>query len=176
MPKKGIFHVLPLPVQEAPQVLQRYSRVYSYNSPYKKALRQNEKHLYVFRMTIDHIAIFVRDLEKTKDFYVKHFNAIPNNKYRNSKTLLETYFLSFDSGARIEIMSRPDLSESSKKLLRTGLIHLSFKLGSKELVDSKVEQLQSEGYKIINNPRITGDGYYEACISDNEGNLIEIIA
>lgn len=127
-------------------------------------------------MKIDHVAIFVRDLEATKNFYVKYFNATPNNKYRNNKTLLETYFLSFDSGTRLEIMSRPDLFEGSNELLRTGLIHLSFKLGSEKLVDSKVKQLESDGYKIISNPRTTGDGYYEACVSDNEGNFIEIIA
>ncbi len=127
-------------------------------------------------MIIDHIAIFVRDLETTKNFYVKYFNAAVNNKYRNNKTLLETYFLTFDSGARIEIMSRPDLSQGSKELLRTGLIHIAFKLGSKELVDSKVKQLESDGYKIISNPRVTGDGYYESCIVDNEGNFIEIVA
>lgn len=90
--------------------------------------------------------------------------------------MLETYFLSFDSGTRLEIMSRPDLFEGSNELLRTGLIHLSFKLGSEKLVDSKVKQLESDGYKIISNPRTTGDGYYEACVSDNEGNFIEIIA
>ncbi len=127
-------------------------------------------------MKIDHVAIFVRNLEATKNFYVKYFNAAANNKYRNNKTLLETYFLSFDSGTRLEIMSRPDLFEGSNELLRTGLIHLSFKLGSEKLVDSKVKQLESDGYKIISNPRTTGDGYYEACVSDNEGNFIEIIA
>lgn len=127
-------------------------------------------------MKIDHVAIFVRDLEATKNFYVKYFNATPNSKYRNNKTLLETYFLSFNSETRIEIMSRPDLFEGSKELLRTGLIHLSFKLGSKELVDSKVKQLESDGYKIISIPRTTGDGFYEACVSDNEGNSIEIVA
>ncbi|WYJ06553.1 VOC family protein [Opitutia bacterium KCR 482] len=127
-------------------------------------------------MKIDHVAIFVRNLEATKNFYVKYFNAAVNNKYRNNKTLLETYFLSFDSGTRLEIMSRPDLFEGSNELLRTGLIHLSFKLGSEKLVDSKVKQLESDGYKIISNPRTTGDGYYEACVSDNEGNFIEIIA
>lgn len=135
-----------------------------------------ERILYAFLMIIDHTAIFVRDLETTKNFYVKYFNAAVNNKYRNNKTLLETYFLTFDSGARIEIMSRPDLSEGSKELLRTGLIHIAFKLGSKELVDSKVKQLESDGYKIISNPRVTGDGYYESCIVDNEGNFIEIVA
>ena len=127
-------------------------------------------------MKIDHIAIFVRNLEATKEFYVKYFNAIPNQKYRNPKTLLETYFLSFDSGARIEIMSRPDLSELQPELLKIGLAHFAFKLGSKESVDAKVAQLKADGYKIVGNPRTTGDGYYEACVSDNEGNLIEIIA
>lgn len=130
----------------------------------------------LFRMTIDHIAIYVRDLEASKCFYIKYFNAVPNKKYRNPKTLLETYFLSFDSGTRIEIMSRPDLKDIPVENLKTGLIHLAFKLGSKDLVDEKVEQLKTDGYEIVGNPRITGDGYYEACVSDNEGNFIEIVA
>ena len=127
-------------------------------------------------MTMDHIAIYVRDLEAAKNFYVKYFNAVSNAKYRNPKTLLETYFLSFDSGARIEIMTRPDLTDASKEAFRTGFIHLAFKLGSKELVDAKTRQLEADGYKIVSMPRTSGDGYYEACISDGEGNLIEIIA
>lgn len=127
-------------------------------------------------MTVDHIAIYVGNLEAAKNFYVKYFNAVPNNKYRNPKTSLETYFLSFDSGTRIEIMSRPNLTATPAEPLRIGFNHLAFKVGSRELVDAKVEQLKTDGYKIIGNPRITGDGYYEACISDNEGNFIEIIA
>lgn len=127
-------------------------------------------------MTVDHIAIYVGNLEAAKNFYVKYFNAIPNNKYHNPKTSLETYFLSFDSGARLEIMSRPNLAAAPTSPLRRGIIHLAFKLGSRELVDAKTEQLRTDGYKIISNPRITGDAYYEACVSDNEGNFIEIIA
>lgn len=127
-------------------------------------------------MTVDHIAIYVGNLEAAKNFYVKYFNAVHNNKYHNPKTSLETYFLSFDSGARLEIMSRPNLAAAPTTPLRRGIIHLAFKLGSRELVDAKVEQLRTDGYNIISNPRITGDGYYEACVSDNEGNFIEIIA
>lgn len=127
-------------------------------------------------MKVDHIAIYVRNLEDAKNFYVKYFNAKPNNKYHNPKTLLETYFLSFDSDTRIEIMTRPNLKDMSVEPFRAGLIHLAFKLGSKELVNAKVEQLKLDGYQIITTPRTSGDGYYEACISDGEGNFIEIIA
>ncbi len=127
-------------------------------------------------MKIDHIAIYVRDLETTKNFYIKYFGATPNNKYRNPKTQLETYFLSFDDGTRFEIMSRPDLSDTNKELLKTGLIHLALKIGLKELVDKKTAQLELDGYKVISYPRTSGDGYYESCIADPEGNFIEIIA
>ncbi len=127
-------------------------------------------------MKIEHIAIYVKDLEATKNFYIKYFGATKNNKYRNPNTQLETYFLTFADGARLEIMTRPNLPDGNKELFRTGLIHLAFKIGTKELVDKKTAQLKSDGYKVISQPRTSGDGYYESCVADPEGNFVEIIA
>lgn len=127
-------------------------------------------------MTIEHVAIYVNDLQRAKNFYEKYFNASSNEKYSNPKTKLETYFLSFESGARLEIMTRPKLARPCENNLRAGIIHLSFKLGSKEAVDSLTSQIQKDGFKIVSNPRTSGDGYYESCIADPEGNLVELLA
>ncbi len=127
-------------------------------------------------MFIDHVAMYVNDLEKTKEFFEKFFNANSNEMYHNKNTGLKTYFLSFENGARLEIMTRPNMKESEKELIQTGLIHLAFKVGSKEKVDILTEKLAQAGYKVLSGPRTTGDGYYESCILGPENNQIEIVA
>ena len=125
-------------------------------------------------MKIEHIAMYVTDIESVKDFFVKYFGAKANSGYHNFKTDFRSYFLSFDEGARIEIMHRPQMSDSVKDINRTGYIHIAFSLGSAENVDRLTSKLQSDGYEVISGPRTTGDGYYESCIIDLEGNQIEL--
>lgn len=125
-------------------------------------------------MRIEHIAMYVNDLEKTKDFFVKYFNAISNEGYHNQKTDFRSYFLSFEDGARLEIMKKPQMEDGEKSLNRTGYIHIAFSLGGKEAVDELTEKLKKDGYTIASGPRTTGDGYYESCIVGIEGNQIEI--
>ncbi|MBN1892345.1 MAG: VOC family protein [Clostridiales bacterium] len=125
-------------------------------------------------MRIDHLAIYVFDPDGMKDFYVTYFGAVPNKKYRNPRTGLETYFLTFDGGTRIEIMSRPDLSQREKLEYSTGFAHLAFGVGRRENVDRLTERLHVDGYTIVGQPRVTGDGYYESIVLDPEGNRIEI--
>lgn len=125
-------------------------------------------------MRIEHIALYVNDLEAAKDFFVKYFGAIPNDGYHNLNTDFRSYFLSFDSGSRLEIMNRPSMDHLEKTMQRTGYIHLAFSVGSKERVDEVTSELEKGGYKVISGPRTTGDGYYESCIIGIEGNQIEI--
>ena len=126
-------------------------------------------------MKIDHVAIYVNNLEKTKKFYVKYFQAKTNEKYHNKNTGLQTYFLSFpDSETRLEIMTRPGLSARENKAMNEGFIHLAFSVGSKGKVDELTEKLVKDGYKCLSGPRTTGDGYYESVVEDCEGNFIEI--
>lgn len=125
-------------------------------------------------MKIEHIALYVTDLEGMKKFYEVYFSAKSNDKYHNPTTGLETYFLSFDEGSRLELMTRPNMVLQEKPLFRTGITHLTFSTGSKELVDQLTQQLKNDGYEIISGPRTTGDGYYESCVLDPEGNQIEI--
>ena len=127
-------------------------------------------------MRIEHIAMYVNDLEKTKEFFVKYFNAISNEGYHNKITDFRSYFLSFDDGVRLEIMNKPHMLDDEKGLNRTGFIHIAFSLGSKEAVDILTERMKNDGYNVISGPRTTGDGYYESCIIGIEGNQIEITA
>ena len=125
-------------------------------------------------MYIEHIAMYVNDLEKTRDFFIKYLGAKSNDLYHNQKTNFKSYFLSFDNGARLEIMNKPDLVDDEKSLQRTGYIHIAFSVGSKEKVDTLTEELKSQGYTVVSGPRTTGDGYYESCIIGIEGNQIEL--
>ncbi|MDM8143277.1 VOC family protein [Megamonas hypermegale] len=127
-------------------------------------------------MKIDHVAMYVWDLEGAKEFFVRFFQAKPNDMYHNPKTGLKTYFLSFDDSSRLEIMNRPDMKEKPLDIFYQGLIHLSFKLGSKEKVDELTKKLHEAGYEVLSGPRVTGDGYYESCILAFENNLLELVA
>ena len=123
---------------------------------------------------IEHIAMYVNDLEGAKEFFEKYFNAKSNEKYNNIKTGFQSYFLSFDGGARLEIMSKPNVEEDNKYLIKTGYSYLAFSVGNREKVDNLTAQLKSDGFSVISGPRETGDGYYESCVLGFENNQIEI--
>ena len=126
-------------------------------------------------MKIEHIAIWTKDIEGMKKFYIKFFKMISNQKYINEKKKFNSYFLSFENGARIELMNRPDITElHDKSEIKLGLTHFTISVGNKEKVDQLTDQIRENGYDVIGEPRMTGDGYYESVISDPEGNLIEI--
>ena len=125
-------------------------------------------------MRIEHVAMYVEDLEKTKDFFIKYFEANAGERYYNPKTELQSYFLSFEDGARLEIMQKPRVSNVRKELARTGYIHLAVSVGSREKVDALTKRLEEDGYKVVSGPRVTGDGYYESCVLGIEDNQIEI--
>ena len=125
-------------------------------------------------MKIEHIAMYVKDLEKTKTLFEIYLNEREKAGYYNPKTDFRSYFLSFDDGARLEIMNKPQMQDSPKALTQTGYIHIAFSVGSKEKVDELTAKLKEDGYEIISGPRITGDGYYESCVVGIEGTQIEI--
>lgn len=125
-------------------------------------------------MKIEHIAMYVNDLEAAKMFFEKYFGAKANDGYHNAKTNFRSYFLTFEDGARLEIMNKPLLADSEKGLQRTGYNHIAFSVGSKEKVDQLTGRLKKDGYRVESEPRTTGDGYYESCVIGIEGNQIEI--
>lgn len=125
-------------------------------------------------MKIEHIALYANDLEGARKFFMKYLGAQSNDGYHNPRTNFRSYFLSFDDGARLEIMNKPEMTDLPKDLVRTGYTHIAFSVGSKEKVDALTAQLKSDGYEIVSGPRTTGDGYYESCIVAIEGNQIEI--
>jgi len=127
-------------------------------------------------MKIHHIAIYVHDLEKTKAFYETYFGGQTNTQYHNPKTGLKTYFLSFEGDCNLEIMEKPGIPIAEHSTEHTGYTHLAFSLGDPESVDRLTDRLRKDGYTVFSEPRTTGDGYYESCVSDPDGNRIEIVA
>lgn len=125
-------------------------------------------------MRIEHVAMYVNDLEAARDFFIKYLGASSNDGYHNQKTGFRSYFLSFSDGARLEIMNKPQMDDAEKTLARTGLIHIAFSVGSRERVDDLTEELKRDGYEVVSGPRTAGDGYYESCVIGIEGNQIEI--
>lgn len=125
-------------------------------------------------MKIEHIAMYVNDLEAARDFFIKYLGATSNDGYHNADTGFRSYFVSFDDGARIEIMNKPKMDDASKSLNRTGYAHIAFSVGSSKEVDRLTRLLSEDGFEVISGPRTTGDGYYESCIVAIEKNQIEI--
>jgi len=125
-------------------------------------------------MKIDHVALYVKDLEGVKAFFVQYFNATAGGKYHNRKTGFQSYFLSFAAGARLEIMTREEVTPADGAPYPAGYHHLSFSVGSPEAVDRFTDTLRQAGYAVVSGPRTTGDGYYESCVAGPEGLLVEI--
>ena len=108
-------------------------------------------------MKIEHIALYVKDLETARSFFVKYMGAKSNEGYHNLKTGFRSYFLSFGDGARLEIMNNPEMLDFSKEFARTGYAHIAFSVGSKEKVDALTAELKADGYEVVSGPRTTGD-------------------
>ena len=127
-------------------------------------------------MRIEHIAMYVNNLEKEKEFFETYFHAKAGEKYVHKEIGFSSYFLEFQDGARLELMHNTEMDDIEKYRRRTGFIHIAFTVGTKADVDRITEKIKNEGYEVISAPRTTGDGYYESCILDSEGNQIEITA
>lgn len=124
-------------------------------------------------MKITHIAVYSKDLEKSKEFYTKYFNGTSNNKYENSEGF-SSYFVTYNSGANLEIMSHVLLEEREPKDKVNGWSHIAFSVGTAEKVVELTERIVSDGFELLSPPRRTGDGYFESCVSDPDGNRVEI--
>lgn len=134
-------------------------------------------------MKIEHLAVYVSDLEAVREFFVTYFGARTNDLYHNPVTNFRSYFLSFDdaqgenstpSNARLELMQRPDVTETTNGGDRLGYHHMAISVGSKEAVDKLTQRLHTDGYEVLSGPRTTGDGYYESSVRVIEDILIEI--
>lgn len=124
---------------------------------------------------IHHIAIWTFRLEEMKEFYTRYFNGTSNEKYVNPKKGFESYFLRFEGGTDLELMSRPDVQNLPIEENRLGLTHLAFAFDSREAVLQQTELLRSAGYSIVGEPRTSGDGYFESVVLDPDGNRIECV-
>ncbi len=129
-------------------------------------------------MRIDHVAVWTFNLEGLRNFYIHYFDASSSEVYYNHSKEFQSYFLTFDGDCRLEIMEMPNVPKSKNDSLKqfTGLTHFAVNAGSRSQVDQITDQLRKDGFKVIGEPRITGDGNYESIILDPDGNRVEIIA
>ncbi|MBD2752672.1 VOC family protein [Spirosoma validum] len=128
-------------------------------------------------MSIEHVAIWVHDLERMRSFYETYFGATANSRYMNTQKKFASYFLSFPHGGpRLEIMQMPGIREAPKDgpSQWMGYAHVACSVGSETAVDTLTNQLRTDGYTIVDGPRRTGDGYYESVVLDPEQNRIEV--
>lgn len=127
-------------------------------------------------MKIEHVAVWAKDIELLKSFYERYFGAQFNDKYINPSKGFSSYFLNFESGARLEVMQMESVPDSINNPYDqfTGYIHLAFSVGTEEKVDALTAKLAEDGFEVLDGPRRTGDGYYESTVLDPENNRIEI--
>lgn len=158
------------------EMLRQYIRSYGYHGErIADSIAFWAPHAKETHVRIEHLAMYVNDLESTKTFFERYFDAsCPGELYHNPTTGFRSYFLTFEDGARLEIMNKELMEDPKKTPARTGFIHVAFSVGSRERVDELTAQLREDGYEVLSGPRTTGDGYYESCIAGPEGNQIEI--
>jgi lactoylglutathione lyase len=127
-------------------------------------------------MRIEHVALWTKDIERLRSFYETYFQASAGPRYVNERKQFTSYFLSFASGARLELMTVPHLvaANGDPRSPPTGYAHLALSVGSQEAVDALAERFRRDGHPVIDGPRRTGDGYYECVVLDPEGNRLEI--
>jgi lactoylglutathione lyase len=127
-------------------------------------------------MRIEHLAIWAKDIEAMRTFYMKYFGATSNDRYVNPTKQFQSYFLSFGTGCRLELMQKPSIPDNLNNGEATGITHFAMSVGSESAVNELTEKLRSDGFSIVGEPRWTGDGYYESVVLDTEGNRVEIVA
>ncbi|SMP59818.1 VOC family protein [Anoxynatronum buryatiense] len=127
-------------------------------------------------MRIEHVAMWTQNIEIMKTFYIDYFGGIAGDKYNNPRKSFESYFITFDSGARLELMQMPAvlLASGDTNHQYIGLAHIAISVGSIEKVKGLTDELMKAGYTVISEPRYTGDGYYESCVLDPDGNRLEL--
>ena len=125
---------------------------------------------------IEHIAVWTDDIDRLADFYARHLGASIGPRYTNPAKGFESRFLSFEGGARLELMRTTALQPvvHVPGVQRMGLTHVALSVGSEHRVDELTEQLRNAGYGIVDGPRHTGDGYYESVVLDPDGNRLEL--
>jgi lactoylglutathione lyase len=130
------------------------------------------------KMQIEHLALWVQDLEAMKDFYLNYFDVVSGPKYKNGNKRFTSYFINFgESRTRLELMTDPNIQPyEGKRGYGMGLAHFAISLGGKDKVDALTERLRKDNFTIFSEPRTTGDGYYESVVLDPEGNYVEISA
>ncbi|MBE8951471.1 MAG: VOC family protein [Quinella sp. 3Q1] len=127
-------------------------------------------------MNIEHVAIYVNNLEVEKNFFVKYFGAKASEKYTNFQGDFKSYFLTFDNGSRFEIMHRQSMIDPKKAKYRSGYHHIAIQVGDRKAVDELTQLMEDDGVYIVAAPRKTGDGYYASIVADPEDNEIELLA
>jgi lactoylglutathione lyase len=127
-------------------------------------------------MRIEHVAIWTSRLDELTAFYVRFFGAEAGSLYRSARRPFESCFLTFASGARLELMRIPDLPPGGGPDPRAGLAHLAISVGGAAEVDRLTAEIAAAGHPVHSAPRTTGDGYYESVVLDPDGNVVEITA
>ena len=124
---------------------------------------------------LEHVGVWVADIDAVAAFYVQYFDARVGGLYENPRKGFKSRFLTFGSGARLEIMTRGSVTERAL-IEQLGIAHVALCVGDEAAVDALAARFIADGRPPDSGPRRTGDGYYECVVRDPEGNRVEIAA
>jgi lactoylglutathione lyase len=125
-------------------------------------------------MNVAHVALWTSDLDRASDFYRDAFGAEVGPTYHSERRPgFLSRFARLATGPSIELMSLPNLEPQTSDAPRIGWAHIAISLGTEDAVIGLATRMKLEG-ALISGPRWTGDGYFEAVISDPDGNLVEV--
>lgn len=107
-------------------------------------------------MKIGNVGIFVKDLEGAKNFFIDYFGAEVHAVYNEEENNYYSYIMKVGEGAKLELMTKPEIVDEKKDPNRTGFVHICIKVDSREKLDDIIGKIKADGYHIFYEPATTG--------------------
>jgi lactoylglutathione lyase len=127
-------------------------------------------------MQLEHFAIWTSQLDVLKDFYEKYFGGRAGAKYVDSTGRFSSYFITFPTGAKLEIMQLPEVQprQHDQRYPVSGYTHMAFRVNTPDEVKILTQLLCQDGFKLEKPLQWTADGFYESAVFDPDQNIVEI--
>ena len=107
-------------------------------------------------MKISNVGIFVKDLEGAKNFFINYFGAEVHAVYNEEENRYYSYIMKMGEGAKLELMTKPEIVDEKKDPNRTGFVHICVKVDSREKLDEIIAKIKADGYHIFYEPATNG--------------------
>ena len=123
-------------------------------------------------MKIGNVGIFVKDLEGAKNFFMDYFGAEVYATYNEEENHYYSYIMKLGEGAKLELMTKPEIVDQPKDPNRTGFVHICIKVDSREKLDEIIAKFKAANYTILYEPATNGGNEVRAITF--EDNILEV--